>query len=134
MGSICGKQRSDGYVKTQANFQDMYRTYDIDKNRLGKGSFGVVYKATNKKDKKQVTAIKQINKRSLTEEEVAEIHDEVKLIQKCDHANIVNYYETYEDSGYIYLCMELCTGGELVEAYAREMNESHSKKCEKIAS
>jgi serine/threonine protein kinase len=27
----------------------------------------------------------------------------------------VKYYETYDDSKYIYLCMELCPGGELFE-------------------
>lgn len=27
----------------------------------------------------------------------------------------MKYYETYDDTKYIYLCMELCTGGELFE-------------------
>jgi calcium-dependent protein kinase len=36
-------------------------------------------------------------------------------MQQVDHPNIVKYYETYDDSKYIYLCMELCTGGELFE-------------------
>ena len=30
----------------------------------------------------------------------------------------MNYYETYEDNNYIYLCMELCTGGELIANFA----------------
>jgi len=34
-------------------------------------------------------------------------------MQQVDHPNIVNYYETYDDKSYIYLVMELCTGGEL---------------------
>lgn len=59
-------------------------------------------------------AIKAIDKKHLSEEEIAEIHDEVKMIQSVDHENIVNYYETYEDKRFIYLCMELCTGGELI--------------------
>lgn len=40
---------------------------------------------------------------------------EVQTIQSVDHPNIINYYETYEDSRFVYLCMELCTGGELLE-------------------
>ena len=32
-----------------------------------------------------------------------------------DHPNIVKYYETYEDDRFIYLVMELCPGGELIE-------------------
>lgn len=34
-------------------------------------------------------------------------------MQQVDHPNIVKYYETYDDKSYIYLCMELCRGGEL---------------------
>lgn len=34
-------------------------------------------------------------------------------MQKVDHVNIVKYYETYDDKKYLYLCMELCSGGEL---------------------
>ena len=36
-------------------------------------------------------------------------------MQQVDHPNIVKYYETYDDIKYIYLCMELCTGGELFD-------------------
>ena len=34
-------------------------------------------------------------------------------MQQVDHPNIVRYYETYNDKKYIYLVMELCTGGDL---------------------
>jgi calcium-dependent protein kinase len=36
-------------------------------------------------------------------------------MQQLDHPNVVNYYETYEDKDYMFICMELCTGGELFE-------------------
>lgn len=82
-----------------------------------------MYKGTNKENKTQQLAIKAIDKSKLSKSEVEEIHDEVKMIQQCDHANIVNYYETYEDYKFIYLCMELCTGGELIENVAKNKNE-----------
>ena len=62
-----------------------------------------------------MAAIKAINKTRLSKEEINDIHEEVKLIQRVDHANIINYYETYEDDRFVYLVMELCTGGELVD-------------------
>ena len=37
-------------------------------------------------------------------------------MQQVDHPNIVKYYETYEDKKFIYLCMELMTGGELIDS------------------
>lgn len=34
-------------------------------------------------------------------------------MQHIDHPNICKYFETYEETDTIYLCMELCEGGEL---------------------
>jgi len=39
-----------------------------------------------------------------------------------DHPNIVKYYETYEDSKYLYLVMEYCSGGELLEKVSDDKN------------
>ncbi len=36
-------------------------------------------------------------------------------MQNLDHPNIVEYYESYDDPKYKYLCMELVEGEELVD-------------------
>ena len=113
-------------------YKELKATYDIDRNILGKGSFGTVYKGTNKKNKNHNLAIKAIHKKNLSEEEVNNIHEEVKMIQKVDHVNIVNYYETYEDKGFVYLCMELCTGGELIEDAFSNKSEFNEQKASTI--
>ena len=47
MGCLCSTaSKKTEYAKTKANFKDLYNTYNIDKTRLGKGSFGRVYQAT----------------------------------------------------------------------------------------
>jgi calcium-dependent protein kinase len=42
-----------------------------------------------------------------------DLKNEVAMISEVDHPHIVKYYETYDDTKYIYLVMEICTGGEL---------------------
>ena len=82
---------------------------------LGSGSFGKVFLGENKADTDMKVAIKVISKSKLSEEEIEALHVEVSILQKVDHPNIVKYYETYEDDRFIYLVMELCPGGELIE-------------------
>lgn len=48
------------------------------------------------------------------------LQNEVAIMQHIDHPNIVKYFETYEESDHIYLCMELCEGGELSIAKIKE--------------
>ena len=123
MGAICcGPKKERRYKKTMLSLKELKATYDIDRNVLGKGSFGTVYLGTNKKNSKQKMAIKAIDKKALSPQEIEEIHSEVQIIQSVDHANIVNYYETYEDKNFVFLCMELCTGGELLESCASKVS------------
>jgi calcium-dependent protein kinase len=38
------------------------------------------------------------------------IMEEVAILHTLDHPNIVKYYETYDDTKYIYLVMEYISG------------------------
>ena len=109
------KKKGRRFVKSLATVVDLKATYDIDQKVLGAGSYGKVFLACDKKDKDFRIAIKVINKSQLSEEDLESLKNEVGLMQTVDHPNIVKYYETYDDKKYIYLCMELCTGGELYE-------------------
>jgi calcium-dependent protein kinase len=86
-----------------------------------------VFLGENKADKELKVAIKVISKSKLSEEDIEALHMEVAILQKVDHPNIVKYYETYEDEKFIYLVMELCPGGELLEKLTdnkRKMSEN----------
>lgn len=37
------------------------------------------------------------------------------IMSELDHPNIVQLYETFETQDHIFLIMELCTGGELLD-------------------
>jgi len=41
--------------------------------------------------------------------------NEAIVMAHLDHPNITKLYEVYEDSFYIYIVMEFCSGGELYD-------------------
>ena len=59
------------------------------------------------------------------------IQEEVDILTKLDHPNIVKYYETYVDEKYIYLVMEYIGGGELFEKIAAQENQVFSEEMAK---
>lgn len=113
MGNCIATKSKPKYVDSKANVDNLKATYNIDMKVLGAGSFGKVFLAENKKDSDIKIAIKVIKKAGLDEDDLEALRREVEIQQKVDHPNIVKYYETYDDKKYLYLCMELCTGGEL---------------------
>jgi|TARA_B110000305_G_C19314466_1_gene575665 serine/threonine protein kinase len=50
------------------------------------------------------------------------IQEEIQILTKLDHPNIVKYYETYIDDRYIYLVMEYIDGGELFDFISKQKN------------
>lgn len=79
---------------------------------LGEGQFSVVRRAKHKATGRSF-AVKCIRKVSLTEEDLAALVDEVQVMRKLDHPNLVKLVDFFSESEYFYLVMELMTGGEL---------------------
>ena len=84
---------------------------------LGSGAFGKVFLTYNKHNTEHSVAIKVMNKAKL-KDHLDAIQEEVGILTRLDHPNIVKYYETYVDEKYIYLVMEYIDGGELFEKIA----------------
>lgn len=49
-----------------------------------------------------------------------------------DHPNIVKYHETYDDVKFIYLVMELCSGGELLDRICEKSQKLSEKEAASI--
>lgn len=40
---------------------------------------------------------------------------EIEILSTMDHPNVVKWYQTYEDSKFVHLVIENCSGGELFD-------------------
>jgi calcium-dependent protein kinase len=56
------------------------------------------------------------------------IMEEVAILNQLDHPNIVKYYETYDDSKYIYLVMEFINGFQLFEMITAQENQTFTEE------
>ena len=95
--------------------------YTISSQILGAGSFGKVFLGHNKKNLEHKVAIKVISKAKFAKE-LDFIRQEFRILSTLDHPNIVKYYETYEDAKYLYMVMEHCPGGELLDRVTNRSN------------
>lgn len=86
--------------------------YDMDKKKLGEGSYGSVCKAKNKATG-SVRAVKSISKAQM--KNIERFKQEIAIMKMMDHPNIIKLYESFEDHRNIYLVMEICNGGELFD-------------------
>lgn len=87
-----------------------YRRGDL----LGRGMYGVVRKATERKSGREF-AIKSVATSRLRASEVAQLREEITIMRSLDHPNVVRLFEAYETPLSVFLVLELCTGGALVD-------------------
>jgi len=81
---------------------------------LHRGAFSQVLLAESKVGKGDMVAVKCIDKKALKGKEDS-LENEIKVLRKLNHSNIVRLKETFEDKQKVYLVMELVTGGELFD-------------------
>ncbi|OVA02010.1 Protein kinase domain [Macleaya cordata] len=86
---------------------------------VGRGHFGYTCSAKVKKGelKGQEVAVKVISKSKMTTAiAIEDVRREVKILRAlAGHKNLVQFYDAYEDEENVYIVMELCKGGELLD-------------------
>jgi serine/threonine-protein kinase Chk2 len=91
--------------------------YDI-RETLGTGAFAVVKLCINKKSGKQF-AMKIIEKKKFAMNHGSKrdnaLMDEVNILKRLNHNNIISIEDVYETDEYLYLVLELVTGGDLFD-------------------
>ncbi|KAK2995891.1 hypothetical protein RJ640_028299 [Escallonia rubra] len=111
-GGVEQLDKSFGYPK---NF---IAKYELGKE-VGRGHFGHTCWARGKKGelKNQPVAVKIISKAKMTTAiSIEDVRREVKILKALSgHKNLVKFYDAFEDAHNVYVVMELCEGGELLD-------------------
>lgn len=89
------------HLKKATNFIDLNDYYDIGED-IGEGRFGVV-KMGFSKEKKQKVAIKILDKKEMTSNDLSMVRTEIEILKICQHPNIVQLYDKFENSLFIYI-------------------------------
>ncbi|KAK3412857.1 calcium-dependent protein kinase 26 [Eucalyptus grandis] len=109
------------------NIRDLY----VLGRKLGQGQFGTTYLCTDIATGSEY-ACKSISKRKLiSKEDVEDVRREIQIMHHlAGHKNIVTIKGAYEDSLYVHIVMELCSGGELFDRIIQRGHYSERKAAE----
>ncbi|KAM0006213.1 putative protein kinase CAMK-CDPK family [Helianthus debilis subsp. tardiflorus] len=109
---VVGLDKNFGYSKQLLSYYDLGE-------EVGRGHFGYTCVAKGKKGsmKGQDVAVKVIPKSKMTTAiAIEDARREVKILKALTgHDNLVQFYDAYEDEDNVYIVMELCKGGELLD-------------------
>ncbi|XP_021763352.1 CDPK-related kinase 6-like [Chenopodium quinoa] len=112
------RERERGLDKNFGYSKNFGAKYELGKE-VGRGHFGHTCWAKGKKgDVKGVSvAVKIISKAKMTSAvAIEDVRREVKMLKALSgNAHMLKFYDAFEDANNVYLVMELCEGGELLD-------------------
>ncbi|KAL5099557.1 hypothetical protein RYX36_003884 [Vicia faba] len=118
----CGKRTDFGYEK------DFEKRFSLGK-LLGHGQFGYTYVGIDKSNGDRV-AVKRLEKAKMVLPiAVEDVKREVKILKELTgHENVVQFFNAFEDDSYVYIVMELCEGGELLDRILGKKDSRYTEK------
>ena len=81
-------------------------------NLLGEGNLSQVYRVRNEITD-AIHAMKIIKKAEIEKDDEKEIMNEINILRKIDHPNILKIFEFYSNKEQYAMILEICSGGEL---------------------
>ncbi|CAD8091584.1 unnamed protein product [Paramecium sonneborni] len=111
------------------NFHETFLVSKI----IGKGSFAKVYSAIKKENNTQY-AIKAFSKIYMSQQSkgIESILNEIKIMRRLNHPNIVKLYEVHETTNSVYFVLDMIQGGELLSR-VREIGFLPAQTMQKLA-
>ena len=92
---------------------------------IGTGTFGQVRLAKHKPTK-QTRAVKIMQKSKV---DLKILMNEINILAKLSHPNIMQVYEVYDDNTNVYIVSEYCKGGELFDIISQKGSFSEKDAC-----
>ena len=111
------KTNTDIQFKTDAlirsyNFSP-YQIYE-ELSTLGEGAYGIVKKVCLKNNKETIRAMKIISKQNVVKGQINKLFEEIEILRKLEHPNIMKIYEYFIDENNLYIISEFCDEGDLL--------------------
>lgn len=113
------------------NVNDRYALGEL----LGEGGYSKVYLGISKTALQQKVAIKIISRANLQKDDEDALRNEVSILDKLKHPNIVRQLDFFEEPQTYYIVLEYLTGGELFDRIVSKTyyNEKEARDCVKLA-
>lgn len=92
---------------------------------IGKGSYGKVYRAESRTDRKRVVAFKVVRLEDGEQSISADTQRELASLRECHNENVVQYYGAYLCDRRLWISMEFCLCS--MHAVLRNMNQPFSE-------
>lgn len=88
---------------------------------LGQGSFAVVKEVVVKSSGER-RALKIIAKKPLKENSEKMLKEEIKILEKVEHPNVIKMWNLYESKEGVFIVTDLCRGGELFDRLVEKVH------------
>ena len=105
--------------------EEVFRDNYIIGQCLGRSEYAQVRKCRNKASE-IVRAVKIFKKSKMTAKMVRAYHNDLEMLQKLNHPNILELNEFYEDKYRYYMVTELCTGDELFDSIEMKIQQQET--------
>ena len=107
------QQRWFKHLRAASLSSSIANVYNMTKE-LGSGAFSVV-RLGEDRNTKEMAAIKCVDRKKLSEEDLAMLRREVQILSSIEHPNVIKFKEFAENTSHCYLVMEPLMGGELFD-------------------